>query len=81
MTGTALSCTRKSAVSTVLYSNSPASSFRLAILMGLLCWTPAAACLAAFCGMSKNTIVAPQLLVNRFILRLITPNRFIWGLR
>ena len=36
MTGTALSCTRKSVVSTVFYSNFPASSFHLAILMGLL---------------------------------------------
>jgi len=69
MTGTALSRTRKSAVSTVFYSNSPASSFRLAILTGLLCRTPAAACLAAFCGMSESTIAAPQSLVNRFILR------------
>ena len=83
MTGTALSCTRKSAISTVFYRNAPDLPFHLAFLTGLLCRTPAAAAayLAAFCGMSKNTIVAPQLLVNRFILRLITPNRFIWGLR
>ena len=60
MTGTALSCTRKSAISTVFYRNAPDLPFHLAFLTGLLCRTPAAAAayLAAFCGMSKSTIAA-----------------------